>query len=109
MLHHQETAILVDGQLESVAPFKVLELLGAPTLIDAVDGTLVQPLGLGCGDHALQLPLGFGALESCVARVPEFPFALGFPFGEGVAAEIAQDDLFKKTLRERERKKERGC
>lgn len=99
MLRHQEAGILVDWQLESVASFEVVEFLGAPTLVDAVNCSLVETLGLRGRDHALQLPFRLCALESGVARVPELPLTHGFPFWEGVAAEIAQDDLLKKTLR----------
>jgi len=101
MLRHQEAGSLVDWQLESVASFKVLEFLGAPTLVDAVDRSLVETFGLRCRDHALQLSFRLCALESGIARVPELPFTLGFPFWKGVATQVTQDDLLKKTLRER--------
>src|ERR1700742_3430218 len=98
MLHHKKARRLIDRQLESVASLEVLEFLSAPTLIDAVDGLLVQPLVLSGRNHAVQRTFGFCVLESSVARVPELPLTRGFPSWKGVTAEVAQDDLLKKSL-----------
>ena len=104
MLHHQETALIVDRQLKSVASLKILEFFGPPTSIDAVDGALIQALGLCGGNHALQLSFHFCTFESGVPRVPELPLTRGFPFRDRVTTEIAQDDLFEKTLKDAEKK-----